>query len=106
MNPNMSIYRRLNSRLLVQVKVGLSLLHWANMSNISLTIVTVTSLKFFLTLICSLQEALAIRHHHLPSPPPPAPVRAFRRGYFPSFPPIFKTPSIPSTPTSSSPPPS
>ena len=37
MNPNMSIYRRLNLRLLVQVGVGLGLLHWANMSNISLT---------------------------------------------------------------------
>ena len=37
MNPNMCIYRRLNSRLLVQVGVGLGLLHWANMSNISLT---------------------------------------------------------------------
>ena len=37
MNYNMSIYRRLNPKLLVQVKVGLSLLHWANMSNISLT---------------------------------------------------------------------
>ena len=37
MNPNMSIYRRLNPRLLVQVGVGLGLLHWANMSNISLT---------------------------------------------------------------------
>ena len=38
MNPNMSIYRRLNLRLLIQVGVGLSLLHWANMSNISLTL--------------------------------------------------------------------
>ena len=37
MNYNMSIYRRLNPKLLVQVKVGLSLLHWANMSNISQT---------------------------------------------------------------------
>ena len=37
MNPNMSIYRRPNPRLLVQVKVGLGLLHWVNMSNISLT---------------------------------------------------------------------
>ena len=37
MNSNMTIYRRLNPRLLVQVGVGLSLLHWANMSNISLT---------------------------------------------------------------------
>ena len=33
----MSIYRRLNPRLLVQAGVGLGLLHWANMSNISLT---------------------------------------------------------------------
>ena len=38
MNPNMSIYRRLNPRLLVQAEVGLGLLHWANMSNISLTV--------------------------------------------------------------------
>ena len=37
MNPNMSIYKRLNPRLLVQVGLGLGLLHWANMSNISLT---------------------------------------------------------------------
>ena len=37
MNPNISIYRRLNPRLLVQVGMGLGLLHWANMSNISLT---------------------------------------------------------------------
>ena len=37
MNPNICIYRRLNPRLLVQVGVGLGLLHWANMSNISLT---------------------------------------------------------------------
>ena len=38
MNPNMSIYRRLSLRLLVQVGVGLGLLHWANMSNIFLTL--------------------------------------------------------------------
>ena len=37
MNPNMSIYKQLNPRLPVQSGVGLSLLHWANMSNISLT---------------------------------------------------------------------
>ena len=30
----MSIYRRLNPRLLVQAGLGLGLLHWANMSNI------------------------------------------------------------------------
>ena len=30
MNPNMSIYRRLNPRLLVQAGMGLGLLHWAN----------------------------------------------------------------------------
>ena len=30
MNPNMSIYRQLNFRLLVQVGLGLGLLHWAN----------------------------------------------------------------------------
>ena len=30
MNPNMSIYRRLNPRLLVQAGLGLGLLHWAN----------------------------------------------------------------------------
>ena len=35
MNPNMSIYRRLNPKLLVQARMGLGLLHWANMSNIS-----------------------------------------------------------------------
>jgi len=32
----MSIYRQLNPRLLVQVGMGLSLLHWTSMSNISL----------------------------------------------------------------------
>ena len=37
MNPNMSIYRRINPGLLVQVRADLSLLHWANMSNMSLT---------------------------------------------------------------------
>ena len=37
MNHNMSLYRRLNLRQLVQVVVSLNLLHWANMSNISLT---------------------------------------------------------------------
>ena len=35
MNPNMSIYRRLNPKLLVQARMDLDLLHWANMSNIS-----------------------------------------------------------------------
>ena len=30
MNPNMSIYRQLNPRLLVQAGLGLGLLHWAN----------------------------------------------------------------------------
>ena len=35
MNPNMSIYRRLNPKLLVQARMDLGLLHWANMSNIS-----------------------------------------------------------------------
>ena len=38
MNPNMSIYEWLYPKLLVQVEVGLGLLHWANMSNISLTL--------------------------------------------------------------------
>ena len=37
MNHNMSLYRRLNLRQLVQVGVSLNILHWANMSNISLT---------------------------------------------------------------------
>ena len=37
MSHNMSLYRRLNLRQLVQVVVSLNLLHWANMSNISLT---------------------------------------------------------------------
>ena len=40
MNPNMSIYRRLNPIILIQVGVDLGLLHWANMSNISLTLGT------------------------------------------------------------------
>ena len=30
MNPNISIYKRLNPSLLVQVGLGLGLLHWAN----------------------------------------------------------------------------
>ena len=37
MNSNMSIYRRLNPRLLEHARMGLDLLHWANMFNISLT---------------------------------------------------------------------
>ena len=37
MNYNMSIYKQLNPKLLVQVRVGLNLLNWANISNISLT---------------------------------------------------------------------
>ena len=36
MSHNMSIYRRLNPRLLAQAELGLGLLHWANMSNIYL----------------------------------------------------------------------
>ena len=32
MNPNISIYKRLNLGLLVQVGLGLGLLHWANIS--------------------------------------------------------------------------
>ena len=35
MSHNRSIYKRLNPRLLVQAGLGLDLLHWANMSNIS-----------------------------------------------------------------------
>ena len=34
MSHNMSIYRRLNPKLLVQAGLGLGLLRWANMSNI------------------------------------------------------------------------
>ena len=37
LNSNMSIYRSLNLSLLVQIGVGFDLLHWTNMSNISLT---------------------------------------------------------------------
>ena len=37
MNPNISIYRWLNPKLPVQAGMGLDLLHWANMSNITLT---------------------------------------------------------------------
>ena len=36
MSHNMSIYKQLNPRLLVQAELSLSLLHWANMSNIYL----------------------------------------------------------------------
>ena len=36
MSHNMSIYMRLNPRLLVQAVLDLGLLHWANMSNIYL----------------------------------------------------------------------
>ena len=39
MNPNMNIYKRLNLRLLIQLRVGFDLLHYDNMSNISLTII-------------------------------------------------------------------
>ena len=45
----MSIYRLLNPRLLVQPRLGLGLLHWANMSNISLTLTIIT--------ICRLTKA-------------------------------------------------
>ena len=38
MNASMSIYMRLNPTLLVQAEVGLGLVHFANMFNISLTI--------------------------------------------------------------------
>ena len=33
----MNIYRRLNPKLLVQVEADLGLLHWTNISNITLT---------------------------------------------------------------------
>ena len=36
MNPNMSIYRRLKPKLLIQAEVGLGLLQWVNMFNIYL----------------------------------------------------------------------
>ena len=38
MKHNISIYKKLNPRLLVEVGVGLGLLYWANMSNISLAL--------------------------------------------------------------------
>ena len=38
MNSNMSIYRRLNPRLLVQVGLSLDLLYWANISNIYISL--------------------------------------------------------------------
>ena len=38
MNHNMSIYRQLSPKLLVQIGVGLGLLHWTHMSNISLSV--------------------------------------------------------------------
>ena len=47
MNPNMSIYRQLNPRLLVQEGVDLDLLHWANMSNISLKKANETKSDFY-----------------------------------------------------------
>ena len=48
MNPNMSIYRRLNPRLLlVQAGMGLGLLHWANMSNIYLQQIRTNNPKAF-----------------------------------------------------------
>ena len=40
----MNIYRRLNPKLLVQVGLSLNLFHWANISNISLTIKSVNIL--------------------------------------------------------------
>ena len=46
MNPNMSIYMRLNLRLFVQVGLVLALLHWTNMSNIFLT-KTIKYVTFF-----------------------------------------------------------
>ena len=38
MKHNISIYKQLNPRLLVEVGVGLGPLHWANISNIFLTL--------------------------------------------------------------------
>ena len=45
MNPNMSIYRRLNSRLLVQAGLGLGLLHWANICLIYISLTDDTTIK-------------------------------------------------------------
>ena len=59
MNPNMNIYKRLNPRLLVQAAVGLGLLHWANMSNISLTISFDREAKFHFG--CSVGDYLMTR---------------------------------------------
>lgn len=47
----MSIYRRLNLRLLVQAGIGLGLLHWANMSNISLTSTTYIWSQLFYAMV-------------------------------------------------------
>ena len=43
----MSIYRRLNPRLLVQAGLGLDLLHWANMSNIYISNSLLEKTEFF-----------------------------------------------------------
>ena len=62
MNLNISIYRRLNPKLLVQVGVVLGLLHCPNMSNISLKpsfkLKMEASWRFEISMRRSLRDAL------------------------------------------------
>ena len=63
MNPNMKIYRRQNLRLLVQVGVGLGVLHWANMSNISLTHLNLDLNFKSINLKCLDLKSIDFRYH-------------------------------------------
>ena len=63
MNPNMKIYRRQNLRLLIQVGVGLGVLHWANMSNISLTHLNLALNFKSINLKCLDLKSIDFRYH-------------------------------------------
>ena len=59
MSHNMSIYRRLNPRLLVQAGLGLGLLYWANIcliyiSNMLNKIINISNAMYY-TMLCMLE---------------------------------------------------
>ena len=70
MSHNMSIYRQLNPRLLVQARLGLSLLHWARVYYIGLICLiyisnTSESLKSLMWLFsCELRPSRITRHYN------------------------------------------
>ena len=67
MSHNMSIYKRLNPRLLVQAGLGLGLLHWANMSNIYISNILYPP---FIYIISQIQDPplTTIASHFISSP--------------------------------------